>query len=329
MVQNARIDDLKPWISSLGDGAIAVLSHKNGDMDTIGSATVLAAWIGSRARATGLHADKVSKRMLQRTGMEFRWMDHRHPTFPRALAGIIAVDTGGPSQVGIEMPGDIPMFVIDHHASSSDLWPEDTMLLSSDASSTCQIILELILRDSGRIPLEWAEMLYAGIVTDTGRFKHGSENAHRSVVRLLDNSTLNPEDVLQTIDGDGMPSDQRKRILSSVSSMEIHHCGGMIVATAKGGSHESRIATSLVSSGADASIVTKHLEDGNIRITARASWRSIESGLDMGAIMSSLAIAKGGHGGGHKGAAGWMGNANQGEAIAFLLAEIGVQARGD
>tara|TARA_B100001113_G_scaffold53260_2_gene39239 strand:+ start:5777 stop:6766 length:990 start_codon:yes stop_codon:yes gene_type:complete len=329
MVQNARIDDLKPWISSLGDGAIAVLSHKNGDMDTIGSATVLAAWIGSRARATGLHADKVSKRMLQRTGMEFRWMDHRHPTFPRTLAGIIAVDTGGPSQVGIEMPGDIPMFVIDHHASSSDQWPEDTMLLSSDASSTCQIILELILRDSGRIPLEWAEMLYAGIVTDTGRFKHGSENAHRSVVSLLDNSTLSPEDVLQTIDGDGMPSDQRKRILSSVSSMEIHHCGGMIVATAKGGSHESRIATSLVSSGADASIVTKHLEDGNIRITARASWRSIESGLDMGAIMSSLATAKGGHGGGHKGAAGWMGNANQGEAIAFLLAEIGVQARGD
>ena len=329
MVQNARIDDLKPWISSLRDGAIAVLSHKNGDMDTIGSATVLAAWIGSRARATGLHADKVSKRMLQRTGMEFRWMDHRHPTLPRTLSGIIAVDTGGPSQVGIEMPADVPIFVIDHHASSSDQWPEDTMLLSSDASSTCQIILELILLDSGRIPPEWAEMLYAGIVTDTGRFKHGSVNGHRSVVRLLDNSILSPEDVLQTIDGDGMPSDQRKRILSSVSSMEIHHCGGMIVATAKGGSHESRIATSLVSSGADASIVTKHLEDGNIRITARASWRSIESGLDMGAIMSSLAIAKGGHGGGHKGAAGWMGNANQGEAIAFLLAEIGVQARGD
>ena len=102
------------------------------------------------------------------------------------------------------------MFVIDHHASSSDEWPEDTMLLSSDASSTCQIILELILRDSGRIPLEWAEMLYAGIVTDTGRFKHGSENGHRSVVRLLDNSALSPEDVLQTIEGDGMPSDREE-----------------------------------------------------------------------------------------------------------------------
>ena len=33
MVLKARIEDLKPWISSLGDGAIAVLSHKNGDMD--------------------------------------------------------------------------------------------------------------------------------------------------------------------------------------------------------------------------------------------------------------------------------------------------------
>ncbi len=328
MVQNARIDDLKPWISSLADGAIAVLSHKNGDMDTIGSATVLAAWIGPRARATGLNADKVAKRMLQRTGMEFRWMDKRHPTFPRQLSGIIAVDTGGPSQTGIQIPGNVPMFVVDHHSSSSDQWPEDTTLLTSDASSTCQIILDLILAENGRIPLEWAEMLYAGIVTDTGRFKHGSENGHRSAVKLLDNSTLRPEDVLQTIAGDGMPSDQRKRILSSVSSMEIHQCGGMIVATAKGGSHESRIATSLISSGADASIVTKHLEDGNIRITARASWGAIESGLDMGAIMSSLATAKGGQGGGHTGAAGWMGNAHLGEAIAFLLAEIGIQARG-
>ena len=64
MVLNARIDDLKPWITTLEDGAIAVLSHKNGDMDTIGSATVLASWIGSRARATGIHADKVSRRLL-------------------------------------------------------------------------------------------------------------------------------------------------------------------------------------------------------------------------------------------------------------------------
>jgi len=328
MVLSVQIEDIKPWISSLGDGAIAVLSHKNGDMDTIGSATVLAEWIGSRARATGLHADKISKRMLQRTGMKFRWMDHRHPTFPRTLSGIIAVDTGAPSQLGVDLPMDIPLFVIDHHTSASDQWPEDTMLLSADTSSTCQVILELILLESGKIPPEWAEMLYAGIVTDTGRFKHGSANGHRSVVKILDNSDLIPEDVLQTIEGESMPLDQRKRILNSVSSMEIHHCGGIIVATAKGGGHESKIATSLVSTGADASIVTKHLENGDIRITARASWKSTKSGLDMGAIMSSLATSKGGNGGGHAGAAGWMGNISPGEAIAFLLAEIGIQARG-
>lgn len=328
MVLKARIDDLKPWITTLEDGAIAVLSHKNGDMDTIGSATVLASWIGSRARATGLHADKISKRLLQRTGMKFRLIDKRHPTLPRMLSGIIAVDTGGPSQVGVDIPQGIPLFVIDHHPSTSDEWPEKTMLLSSEASSTCQIILELILQDSGRIPLEWAEMMYAGIVSDTGRFKHGSEDGHRSVVRLLDYSDLIPEDVLQTIEGNGLPSDQRKRMLSSLASMEIHHCGGMLVATARSGSHESRIATSLVASGADASIVTKHLEDGNIRLTARASWLSISSGLDMGAIMTSLAMAKGGQGGGHTGAAGWSGKTNPEEAIAFLLAEIGIQARG-
>ena len=328
MVLNARIDDLKPWITKLEDGAIAVLSHKNGDMDTIGSATVLASWIGSRARATGIHADKVSRRLLQRTGMKFRLLDERHPTFPRKLSGSIAVDTGGPSQVGVEIPLGTPLFVIDHHASTSDEWPNKAMLLSSEASSTCQIILELILQDNRRIPLEWAEMIYAGIVSDTGRFKHGSEDGHRSVVRLLDSSDLIPEDVIQVIEGHGLPLDQRKRMLSSMVSMKIHNCGGLLVATAKAGSHESRIATSLVASGADVSIVTKFLQDKNIRLTTSASWSSISSGLDMGAIMTSLAMAKGGQGGGHSGAAGWSGKTNPEEAIAFLLAEIGIQARG-
>ena len=54
-------------------------------------------------------------------------------------------------------------------------------------------------------------MIYAGIVSDTGRFKHGSEDGHRSVVRLLDSSDLIPEDVIQVIEGHGLPLDQRKR----------------------------------------------------------------------------------------------------------------------
>ena len=99
MVQDGIGAQFLGWLDSLGDGAIAVIAHKNGDMDTIASATVLASMIGTRARATGIHVDKTSSRMLARTGMAFRRMDPRRPTLPRSLCGIVAVDVGGPSQL--------------------------------------------------------------------------------------------------------------------------------------------------------------------------------------------------------------------------------------
>ena len=95
MVQDGIGPHFLGWLDSLGDGAIAVIAHKNGDMDTIASATVLASMIGPRARATGIHVDKTSSRMLARTGMAFRRMDPRRPTLPRSLSGIVAVDAGG------------------------------------------------------------------------------------------------------------------------------------------------------------------------------------------------------------------------------------------
>ena len=104
MVQDGIGPHFLGWLDSLGDGAIAVIAHKNGDMDTIASATVLASMIGPRARATGIHVDKTSSRMLARTGMAFRRMDPRRPTLPRSLSGIVAVDAGGPSQLGIVIP---------------------------------------------------------------------------------------------------------------------------------------------------------------------------------------------------------------------------------
>ena len=328
MVHESIGERFHEWMGSLGDGAIAVIAHKNGDMDTIASATVLASMIGPRARATGLHVDKTSSRMLSRTGMEFRRMDPRRPTLPRSIAGIVAVDAGGPSQLGFPLPVDAPLFVVDHHANSSDEWPAHAVAPQGEASSTCEMVLGILLRSTSTIQVAWAEMLYAGIVTDTGRFRHGSPSGLRAAARLLDECWIDTDDVLTTIEGSGMPADQRKRILRSMGGMEIHHCGGLLVTTAKGGSHESRIASSMVGSGADASIVAKTLDGGGLRITTRASQGAVRAGVDLGEVMSSMATTKGGQGGGHAGAAGWSGEVPTSEAFAYILASIGAQARG-
>tara|TARA_Y100001935_G_scaffold4979_3_gene3850 strand:+ start:5387 stop:6376 length:990 start_codon:yes stop_codon:yes gene_type:complete len=319
---------LSEWVSSLDDGAIAVIAHRNGDMDTIGSSTVISDWIGPRAKATGLHADKISKRMLKRTGMEFRIMDSRRPTLPRKLSGIIAVDAGSPSQLGLDLPRDVPLFVIDHHANSSDPWPDEASIYYQEASSTCEMIVEMLERESANMVERWAEMLYAGILTDTGRFRHGSASGLRAAYSLLSSVDFDTDDVLATIEGNNMPPDQRKRVLKSVSSMDLHHCGDLLVASARSGSHESRVASSMIGSGADVSIVFKKLDSGGTRITTRASKNAVEEGVDMGEILTTMAESKGGDGGGHSGAAGWTGDVPTDEALAFILATVGMRSRG-
>ena len=51
-----NIQALSDWISlHSNNGPIAIVTHKNGDMDTIGSGIVLASSIGNNAKACGIH----------------------------------------------------------------------------------------------------------------------------------------------------------------------------------------------------------------------------------------------------------------------------------
>src|SRR5919204_124777 len=59
---------------------------------------------------------------------------------------------------------------IDHHVSNEGLGT--IPLIDPRASSTCEIVWRLIREIGGDVPVETATCLYAGIVTDTGRFQY-------------------------------------------------------------------------------------------------------------------------------------------------------------
>lgn len=78
--------------------------------------------------------------------------------------------------------------VIDHHIE-----PEiNANLIFSDvkACSTCQMVFEIVeqLQITTQIPLEAAECLYCGIMTDTGSFRFDSTTAdtHKIIARLIE-----------------------------------------------------------------------------------------------------------------------------------------------
>ncbi len=77
---------------------------------------------------------------------------------------------------------------IDHHQDPEDF--AAFRLWSTTAAATCELVYELIvdLGDRNLIDKDIAECLYAGIMTDTGGFRHPNttKNVHLVVAELLD-----------------------------------------------------------------------------------------------------------------------------------------------
>ncbi|MDF2156556.1 bifunctional oligoribonuclease/PAP phosphatase NrnA [Algoriphagus sp. CAU 1675] len=77
---------------------------------------------------------------------------------------------------------------IDHHQDPEDF--ADFRYWSTEAAATCELVYELIveLGDKNLIDKATAECLYAGIMTDTGGFRHPNttKNVHLVVAELLE-----------------------------------------------------------------------------------------------------------------------------------------------
>lgn len=77
---------------------------------------------------------------------------------------------------------------IDHHQDPQDF--ADFRVWSTEAAATCELIYELIVKigDEKLLDKDIAECLYAGIMTDTGGFRHPNttKNVHLVVAELID-----------------------------------------------------------------------------------------------------------------------------------------------
>jgi len=88
---------------------------------------------------------------------------------------------------------------VDHHLDPEDF--ADFRLWDTGAAATCELCYELIvaLGDANLIDKDIAECLYAGIMTDTGGFRHPNttQNVHEVVAKLIahgaDNSRVSKE----------------------------------------------------------------------------------------------------------------------------------------
>jgi bifunctional oligoribonuclease and PAP phosphatase NrnA len=160
----------------LGDATeVALACHVNPDADALGSMLGLAAFLQERGVATIAS--------FPNEPMELPRWAHLLPgsdrlvvpsAFPKAPAVMVTTDCAAFDRLGAlggaaNRAGEVVW--IDHHRSN-DGTGVTVSLIDPSASSTCEIVFRLIGEMGGPLSTATATCLYAGLVTDTGRFQY-------------------------------------------------------------------------------------------------------------------------------------------------------------
>ena len=309
-----RQDDLAAldaWIKKVSAaGAVPILCGENGDMDTVGSAIALAAAIPN-GMACGLHRDKVAKRVAEELDAPFRYIDKKRPTLPRKIGGVICVDAASPGQLGIELPSGIPICVIDHHSTSGWNLDEPDLEIRWAMRATTQIIFAYLQEYcpsalSGPV----RRLLLAGLITDTGRFRHADGPALRDGAKMLEGGEIDYASFVELIERDDLTDSDRGAMAAGLSRVKHSTAGTWQLMHTNVSTSEGRMGKVLLVAGAEIALVSRH-RDGVTRLSARATRNATSSGVHLGEIMAGIAEKLGGEGGGHDGAAGWSGETNR------------------
>ena len=182
-----------------------VAGHKEPDGDCVGSQLALC----SVLRRMGKEAIPCSAGPFKRTEiMPFAGLFVSRPgEAERENARVIVVDCSTPSRTGNLAPclEGLPTAVIDHHATGDFPIPsaETPVFLDPGAPSVTFLIL-LLIEALGETPApEEAELLFFGLSTDTGFFRHvdaGGAETFSAAARMI-TAGANPKKIFQLIHG--------------------------------------------------------------------------------------------------------------------------------
>ena len=299
-------DDVKHVIDT--SQSFAITSHVNPDGDSIGSALALCEFL----KAQGKEAVVA---MSDAVPMVYQWLDpDREMMAPvdeadlnqiTAVDAVFIVDVNSWERLGqlgepIQQSQAVKA-VIDHHPYRELITPHS--VIQTEASSTSELIYNLIDTLGGSMTKRAADALYTGILTDTGsfRFASTSPHAHDITARLLDHG-VNPSRVYDLVYNQN--SEARTRLMGQVIS-NIQFAGNGQVAwltvapfmiEKTGALPEDTsgfVDTTMTISGVKIGIVFVGTNEGTVRISLRS-----RGSKDVNQIAGSFG------GGGHRNASG-------------------------
>jgi bifunctional oligoribonuclease and PAP phosphatase NrnA len=309
-----------------------VTTHENPDGDALGSLL-----------ATKLALDELGKDSVMYLAgdaplpREYSWMPledlQRKVPDDAATRVLLALDCANESRLGPdpEVLHSAPLVVnVDHHHDNSRFGAVN--LVVADASSTSEIVRDLLDELGVELTPEIAEALYIALVTDTGRFQY--TNTTPKALRLAAELVEAGADVHKIFQGvyESVQFAKLKLLARALERAEIYEGGRLVISYLLRGDFAEVGAAEPYSEGiidylravegADMAALIREPPRGDAP-ARRVSLRASADELDV----SKIARASGA-GGGHRQAAGFSSNDSIEEITAFIRREFAAARNG-
>jgi phosphoesterase RecJ-like protein len=302
-----------------------VTTHENPDGDALGS--LLAAKLGLEALGKDVVTYLSGETPLPR---EYSWMplDNLRRSLPDDAADrvLLALDCANESRLGPdpEVLASAPLVVnVDHHHDNSRFGGVNFVV--ADASSTGEIVRDLLRELDVDLTPDIAEALYIALVTDTGRFQY--TNTTPKALRLAAELVEAGADVHKIFQGvyESVQFAKLKLLARALERAQVYEGGRLVISYllrddfkevgAAEPYSEGIIDYLRAVEGADMAALIREPPRGNV--PRRVSLRASTDELDVSEI-----ARRSGDGGGHRQAAGFSSEASIDEITETIRREF-------
>jgi phosphoesterase RecJ-like protein len=302
---------------------VAIACHVNPDADALGSSLGLAHHLVARGtRVVVAFPNEPLELPAWTAALPVDDLVVPVEAFPKAPALMVTCDCAAFDRLGAlgaaaDAAGEL--IWIDHHRSNDGRGT--IRLVDPDASSTCEMVGRLLDAIGGELSDESAICLYAGLVTDTGRFQY--EAATPETLRLAARLREHPFDHARLsqvlyennraayLDVLGVAMDRAELdpaadlVWTYVLWSDLERAG------AEAGDVDDLIDVLRATRDADTAALVKQQRDGRFKVSVRS-----RGARDLSAVAAAFG------GGGHRLAAGYTSEVGPAETIRRLRAEV-------
>jgi len=313
--------NLREVIQALEDSRrVLICSHIEPDGDSIGSQLALAELLNSLEKEVRIvNQDPVPLR--------YRFLDPREQVLEHLPSGFqpdtaVILDCSNRERLGRvqELITDGMVIVtIDHHRANPG--PDDPAYIDLDASSTGELIIDIIKGLNTSIGHRQADQLYTAIFSDTGGFRFPNTTAkslaaaaelarcgaqpHPIASRIYEKRSLASLKLLGRALGKIDALENGRVTMVSLGSDDLEQCG------AGPGEAEGIVDALITVNDALVGVLTREMPSGKIKVNLRT-----RGGLKANKIAEAMG------GGGHPNAAGYRTSSSLDQARSALLDEI-------